>query len=197
MSFSCFSRTLFLWRSLSFRPRYWFLFLFFLWSAVRTSLGVFSSDQCASQVFRANAAQRSHDWQIPAHRLISSYYRDLPWSFQVTHRVHLMFLRLTWNSPSVMSDSEPPKKRFCGHCKEYLCKTVYFQHKRLYFNKKSNEWLATQIFNKSPFDEAAFHPVSTAAEPKQASVLLSTLKLKWILVVFLVKIMYLWSLTSY
>ena len=72
-----------------------------------------------------------------------------------------------------MSDSEPPKKRFCGHCKEYLCKTVYFQHKRLYFNKESNEWLPTQIFNKSPFDDAAFHTVSTAAEPKQASVLLT------------------------
>lgn len=72
-----------------------------------------------------------------------------------------------------MSDSEPPKKRFCGHCKEYLCKTVYFQHKRLYFNKESNKWLPTQVFNKTPFDEPAFHPVSTVAQPKQASVLLT------------------------
>lgn len=69
-----------------------------------------------------------------------------------------------------MSDSEPPKMRFCGHCKEYHSKTIYFQHKRLYFNKESNEWLPTQDFNEVPFDEPSFHPASTVS---QASALLT------------------------
>ena len=41
-----------------------------------------------------------------------------------------------------MAVSEGSKKCFyCGHCNEYLCKTVYFQHKCLHFNKDKNEWL--------------------------------------------------------
>ena len=69
-----------------------------------------------------------------------------------------------------MSDTEPPRKRFCGHCNEYHSKTVYFQHKRLYFNKESNKWLPTQVFSKSSSsDEQDFRPKSTAT-PRPSAV---------------------------
>ena len=67
-----------------------------------------------------------------------------------------------------MSDSEHPRKRFCGHCNEYHCKTVYFQH----FNKESNKWLPTQVFSKSSSsDEQDFCPTFT--ETPQASAVLT------------------------
>ena len=72
-----------------------------------------------------------------------------------------------------MSDTEPPRKRFCGHCNEYHCKTVYFQHKRLYFNKESNKWLPTQVFSKSSSsDEQDFRPTFTAT-PQASAVLIA------------------------
>ena len=70
-----------------------------------------------------------------------------------------------------MSDTEPPRKCFCGHCNEYHSTTVYFQHKRLYFNKESNKWLPTQVFSKSSSsDEQDFRPKSTVT-PRPSAVL--------------------------
>lgn len=60
-----------------------------------------------------------------------------------------------------MSIAEGSRKRIlCSHCNEYLCKTVYFQHKRLYFDKAVNEWLPTRVFEKSALHEQAFRPYS-------------------------------------
>jgi len=55
------------------------------------------------------------------------------------------------------------KRHYCGHCNEYLNKTVYYQHKRIYYDKSEKRWSSQQVFNCSPL--VAFCPsvaVSTA-----------------------------------
>jgi len=47
-------------------------------------------------------------------------------------------------------------KRHCGHCDQSLSKTVYFHHKRLYYDKSKKEWSLKQIFNRST--TVAFRP---------------------------------------
>ena len=49
------------------------------------------------------------------------------------------------------------KKRFyCGHCDEYLCKTMFFEHKRLHFNKETNQWLSSSRIFSTSSSSAAF-----------------------------------------
>lgn len=41
----------------------------------------------------------------------------------------------------MMATSERGKKRYlCGHCKMKLCKTVFYAHKKLYYNKLTGSW---------------------------------------------------------
>jgi len=47
-------------------------------------------------------------------------------------------------------------KRHCGHCDQRLSKTVYFHHKRLYYDKSNKQWSSKQIFNHST--TVAFRP---------------------------------------
>ena len=49
-----------------------------------------------------------------------------------------------------MADSRG--KRFCGHCEEYLSKSVYYRHRRLYYNKSTQQWGSSRVFYK---DETA------------------------------------------
>lgn len=56
--------------------------------------------------------------------------------------------------------SQESKKRFhCGHCNEFVCKTVYFQHKRLHFDKEKNEWsTAGRFFNNAASSQPSLRP---------------------------------------
>ena len=38
------------------------------------------------------------------------------------------------------------KRLYCGHCKEFVCKTTYHQHKRLYYDKSNKRWSSEQVF---------------------------------------------------
>ena len=51
----------------------------------------------------------------------------------------------------MMADSS--KRMYCGHCHEYLTKTVYFKHKRLHYDRTTKQWLSTRAFNPS-YEEA-------------------------------------------
>ena len=43
----------------------------------------------------------------------------------------------------------PKKTYFCGHCSKELSKTLYFQHQKLYFNKKTKKWSERKVFEDS------------------------------------------------
>ena len=68
-----------------------------------------------------------------------------------------------------MATSQSSKKRFyCGHCNDYLCKTVYFQHKRLHFNKDTNEWLKeARVFQTNSTSRLPFCPSPQATNTQQ------------------------------
>ena len=38
------------------------------------------------------------------------------------------------------SHNSDKKRYFCGHCKMNLCKTMFYAHKKLYFDKHRNAW---------------------------------------------------------
>lgn len=38
------------------------------------------------------------------------------------------------------------KRYFCGHCSKELSKTRFFQHRRLFYNKKTKEWSQLRVF---------------------------------------------------
>ena len=68
-----------------------------------------------------------------------------------------------------MATSQSSKKRFfCGHCNDYLCKTVYFQHKRLHFNKDTNEWLEARVFQTNSTSQLPFRPSPQATNTQQS-----------------------------
>lgn len=45
-----------------------------------------------------------------------------------------------------MADRATAAKRFCGHCETYVSKSVYYRHRRLYFNKLTNQWSSSRVF---------------------------------------------------
>lgn len=47
---------------------------------------------------------------------------------------------------------------FCGHCKQYVCKTVFYSHKKLYFDKVTRIWhserqVYPEVANEFSFDD--------------------------------------------
>jgi hypothetical protein len=47
----------------------------------------------------------------------------------------------------IMADNEVVSKRyFCGHCSKELSKTRFFQHRRLFYNRKTKEWSQQRFF---------------------------------------------------
>ena len=57
------------------------------------------------------------------------------------------------------------KRYYCGHCDEYLSKTVYFQHRRLYFEVKCQKWSKKRLFACAGRGESE----PTSAEDSQSS----------------------------
>lgn len=52
-----------------------------------------------------------------------------------------------------------PKKKlyFCNHCKEEVSKTLYFQHKKLFFNPDLNAWRSETDHQESNVKECEFN----------------------------------------
>ena len=48
-----------------------------------------------------------------------------------------------------------PKRYFCGHCDQSLSKTVFYQHRRLYYNAESKKWCKGRLFSV-PTSEPSF-----------------------------------------
>ena len=44
---------------------------------------------------------------------------------------------------------KPPKHFLCGHCDRSLSKTVFYQHRRLYYKSTANEWCKSRLFLES------------------------------------------------
>ena len=65
-----------------------------------------------------------------------------------------------------MVDGESSKQRFCGHCEKYLSKSVYYRHRRLYYNKLTEQWSSTRLFYRDQGDtsDARLPPVLVADE---------------------------------
>lgn len=55
------------------------------------------------------------------------------------------------------------KRQYCGHCKEYISKTVYHQHKRLYFDKVSKKWASHRFFFEDDSGIDSFKPGDQAS----------------------------------
>lgn len=64
-------------------------------------------------------------------------------------------------SGSIARASNTRKGRYyCGHCEEKISKTLYFRHKRLYYNPDSEEWISskeTQVDNNDMVVDFTFH----------------------------------------
>lgn len=57
-----------------------------------------------------------------------------------------------------MENSKRGEKRFhCGHCGEKISKSLYFEHKRLYYSSHSNTWDEVQVTKREePFEDFTF-----------------------------------------
>ena len=44
------------------------------------------------------------------------------------------------------SQQFPRKAYFCGHCSKELSKTLYFQHRKLFFDKKTKKRSEQKVF---------------------------------------------------
>ena len=50
-------------------------------------------------------------------------------------------------------DRSSKKLYFYPHCNSNVCKTIFFAHKKLYYNKKTNTWRQSEKFNVSDANE--------------------------------------------
>ena len=41
--------------------------------------------------------------------------------------------------------AEVRKRYLCGHCNEFVCKTIYHKHKQLYYNKEAKKWCTERV----------------------------------------------------
>ena len=48
-------------------------------------------------------------------------------------------------SPS-NSVRKPVKTYFCGHCSKELTKTLFFQHRKLFYDRKTRKWSQQKVF---------------------------------------------------
>lgn len=50
------------------------------------------------------------------------------------------------NDPSVsLAPQKSLESYFCGHCKEEVSKTLFFQHRKLYYDKRNGEWKTKRV----------------------------------------------------
>lgn len=62
------------------------------------------------------------------------------------------------------------KKYLCGHCNKLVSKTLYFKHKKLYYDPQRKTWKDTRIPPPvSPDDEFFLYNPSDAVQPVPTS----------------------------
>ena len=47
----------------------------------------------------------------------------------------------------------PRKSYFCGHCLQEVFKTLFFKHKKLYYNKHTREWSKERVTTHCDFGD--------------------------------------------
>lgn len=47
------------------------------------------------------------------------------------------------------STRNPPKHLYCDHCDDYISKTLYYQHKRLYYDSMTKTWSKTRLYTST------------------------------------------------
>ena len=57
------------------------------------------------------------------------------------------------------------KKYFCGHCKRFVSKTLFFKHKKLYYDHKTKQWKLERLV-KIP-SESDFEMSAEASDLRQ------------------------------
>ena len=57
-----------------------------------------------------------------------------------------------------MAEKEAVVKKhyFCGHCSKELNKTKYFQHRKLFYNKKTKKWGLQKVFESKLGEDFEF-----------------------------------------
>lgn len=62
-----------------------------------------------------------------------------------------------------MAANDLSKKRvLCNHCQDYVSKRTYYDHKRLYFDTRSQKWSDKRVFNPLPdATDDTFHITSS------------------------------------
>lgn len=61
-------------------------------------------------------------------------------------------------------------RHLCGHCNENLSKTVYYQHKRLYYDQRSRKWHKNRIRYDDTITVDAFVPTADPVPGPETSV---------------------------
>ncbi len=64
-------------------------------------------------------------------------------------------------------DKGSKKRVLCGHCGDYVSKRTYYQHKRLYFDTRSQEWSDSRVYN--PITTPEDIEVNTAKRQRSSS----------------------------
>ena len=68
--------------------------------------------------------------------------------------------------------SGPCKQRklyFCGHCQESVSKTLYFQHRAIYYDKRAKQWAKDRVVPLDLGDDFDFAKAE-AAEQKEMNI---------------------------
>ena len=65
--------------------------------------------------------------------------------------------------------SKQRKLYFCGHCEERISKTLYFKHRRIYYDNRTKQWAKNPIVSNDLGDTFDFAKAE-AAEQKDSSI---------------------------
>lgn len=58
---------------------------------------------------------------------------------------------------------------FCGHCKTHLSKTVFFRHKRLFYDRKAKRWSRRRVVDEV-LVTAASEPFTLSSDSEEDTV---------------------------
>ena len=60
------------------------------------------------------------------------------------------------------------RKYYCGHCETYVSKTLYFKHKRMYYERHSKTWKSTRVLpTNHDFEDYVLSENSNQSESDQ------------------------------
>lgn len=62
------------------------------------------------------------------------------------------------------SSKKPRKSYFCGHCNEEVSKTLFFQHRKLYYDKRNGEWKTERVMSMDLGEDFDFEGTQDTSE---------------------------------